>query len=39
MIEKAEEEAAKIGLHHAPHLVDFARGYIQRHGKQEGGNK
>lgn len=29
--EAAEEEAKKIGLHDAPHLVDFARGYIEKH--------
>lgn len=32
-LEKAEEEAARIGLHHAPHLTEFARSYIARHGK------
>lgn len=31
--EKAEEEAKKIGLVNAPHLVEFARGYIERHKK------
>jgi uncharacterized protein (TIGR01244 family) len=28
--EKAEEEAKKIGLVNAPHLNEFARGYIER---------
>jgi uncharacterized protein (TIGR01244 family) len=32
-IEKAEEEAQKIGLVQAPHLNDFVRGYIARHPK------
>jgi uncharacterized protein (TIGR01244 family) len=30
-IEKAEEEAKKIGLRESPHLNEFARGYIERH--------
>ena len=30
-VEKAEEEAAKIGLRQAPHLNEFARKYIERH--------
>ena len=29
--EKAEEEAVKVGLHHSPHLVEFARNYVARH--------
>jgi protein tyrosine phosphatase (PTP) superfamily phosphohydrolase (DUF442 family) len=32
--EKAEEEAIKIGLHHSPHLTEFARGYIARHPRR-----
>lgn len=31
--EKAEEEAKKIGLVNAPHLVDFAKKYIEKHKK------
>ncbi len=30
-VEKAEEEAEKIGLKNAPHLNQFARSYIERH--------
>ncbi len=30
-IEKAEEEAQKIGLENAPHLNEFARSYIEKH--------
>jgi uncharacterized protein (TIGR01244 family) len=30
-VEKAAEEAKKVGLTTAPHLEEFARGYIQRH--------
>ena len=30
-VEKAEAEAEKIGLKNAPHLNQFARGYIERH--------
>lgn len=30
-IEKAEEEAKKIGLENAPHLNEFARSYIEKH--------
>ncbi|QQS47715.1 MAG: protein tyrosine phosphatase family protein [Acidobacteriota bacterium] len=29
-IEKAEEEARKVGLVNAPHLVEFARAYIEK---------
>jgi uncharacterized protein (TIGR01244 family) len=29
--EKAQEEAQKVGLRDAPHLIEFARGYIARH--------
>jgi uncharacterized protein (TIGR01244 family) len=32
-IEKAEEEAKKVGLVNAPHLNEFARGYIERRKK------
>jgi uncharacterized protein (TIGR01244 family) len=31
--EAAEQEAEKIGLHHSPHLNEFARAYIARHSK------
>lgn len=31
--EQALEEANKIGLRNRPHLVEFARGYIERHKK------
>ena len=33
-VEAAEEEARKIGLREAPHLVEFARAYIERHRKK-----
>jgi len=33
-LEKAEEEAKKVGLINAPHLIDFARGYVERHPKK-----
>jgi len=33
-IEKAEEEAVKIGLVNAPHLVSFAKSYIEKHQKK-----
>jgi uncharacterized protein (TIGR01244 family) len=33
-IEKAEEEAKKVGLVNAPHLNEFARNYIERHQKK-----
>ena len=32
-IEKAEEEAQKVGLSGAPHLVEFAKAYISKHKK------
>ncbi|MGH9831451.1 MAG: protein tyrosine phosphatase family protein [Blastocatellia bacterium] len=32
-IEKAEEEAKKIGLVNAPHLTEFAKKYIETHRK------
>ncbi|HLG13109.1 MAG TPA: protein tyrosine phosphatase family protein [Blastocatellia bacterium] len=33
-VEAAEEEAGKIGLRGAPHLVEFARAYIEKHRKK-----
>jgi uncharacterized protein (TIGR01244 family) len=33
-VEKAEEEATKIGLRNAPHLVEFAKAYIEKHKKK-----
>ena len=33
-VERAEEEAEKIGMREVPHLAEFARGYIARHGKK-----
>lgn len=30
-LEKAEEEAVKVGLRQSPHLVEFAKTYIARH--------
>jgi uncharacterized protein (TIGR01244 family) len=33
-VEKAEEEAQKIGLVNAPHLVSFAKSYIEKHRKK-----
>jgi protein tyrosine phosphatase (PTP) superfamily phosphohydrolase (DUF442 family) len=33
-VEAAEEEAAKVGLKHSPHLNDFARRYIEKHRKK-----
>ena len=33
-IERAEEEAKKIGLRESPHLNEFARAYIERHRKK-----
>jgi protein tyrosine phosphatase (PTP) superfamily phosphohydrolase (DUF442 family) len=33
-VEKAEEEAAKVGLVNAPHLVSFAKNYIENHQKK-----
>ena len=32
-VDAAEEEAKKIGLKETPHLVEFARSYIERHQK------
>jgi len=32
-VDAAEEEAEKIGLKETPHLVEFARRYIERHQK------
>ena len=34
-IEGAQEEAEKIGLRESPHLVEFARGYVERHAKKK----
>jgi uncharacterized protein (TIGR01244 family) len=33
-VEKAEEEAVKIGLVNAPHLISFAKNYIEKHQKK-----
>jgi len=33
-VEAAEEEARKIGLREAPHLVEFAKAYIEKHRKK-----
>ena len=33
-IEAAEEEAKKVGLRESPHLVEFARQYIEKHRKE-----
>jgi uncharacterized protein (TIGR01244 family) len=33
-VEKAEEEATKVGLVNAPHLVSFAKNYIEKHQKK-----
>ena len=33
-IEKAEEEARKVGLVNAPHLDDFVRKYVESHRKK-----
>jgi uncharacterized protein (TIGR01244 family) len=33
-VEAAEEEAKKIGLREAPHLVEFARAYIEKNRKK-----
>ena len=32
-LEKASEEAKKVGLRESPHLIEFAHGYIKRHQK------
>ena len=32
-VERAQEEAEKIGLREVPHLTEFAHGYIKRHKK------
>jgi uncharacterized protein (TIGR01244 family) len=32
-VDKALEEARKVGLTNAPHLDEFVRGYVSRHGK------
>jgi uncharacterized protein (TIGR01244 family) len=33
-VEKAEEEATKVGLVNAPHLVEFAKNYIEKRQKK-----
>jgi uncharacterized protein (TIGR01244 family) len=33
-VEKAEQEAEKIGLRESPHLKEFARKYIEKHSKK-----
>jgi uncharacterized protein (TIGR01244 family) len=33
-VETAEEEAKRIGLREAPHLVEFAKAFIEKHRKQ-----
>jgi protein tyrosine phosphatase (PTP) superfamily phosphohydrolase (DUF442 family) len=33
-VEKAEKEAEKVGLVNAPHLVSFAKNYIEKHQKK-----
>ncbi len=33
-VEKAEEEARKVGLVNAPHLTEFAKNYIEKHRKK-----
>lgn len=33
-VEAAEKEAEKIGLRESPHLNEFARRYIEKHGKK-----
>jgi uncharacterized protein (TIGR01244 family) len=33
-VEKAEEEAKKVGLVDAPHLVSFSKNYIEKHQKK-----
>jgi uncharacterized protein (TIGR01244 family) len=35
-VEKAEQEAEKIGLRDSPHLNEFARKYIEKHRKKSG---
>lgn len=35
-MEKAQEEAQRIGLREAPHLVEFAKKYIEKHANQTG---
>jgi hypothetical protein len=34
-LDKAEEEAKKIGLTENPHLNEFAHSYIERHRKEK----
>jgi len=33
-VERAEEEAARVGLREAPHLNEWARAYIEKHRKK-----
>jgi protein tyrosine phosphatase (PTP) superfamily phosphohydrolase (DUF442 family) len=33
-VEAAEEEAKKVGLREAPHLNEFVRNYVAKHGKK-----
>ena len=33
-IDAAQADAEKVGLHNAPHLVDFARAYIEKYRKK-----
>src|SRR6185436_14983609 len=35
-VERAEQEAEKIGLRESPHLNEFARKYIEKHRKKNG---
>jgi uncharacterized protein (TIGR01244 family) len=35
-VERAEQEAEKIGLRESPHLNEFARKYIEKHRKKTG---
>lgn len=35
-VERAEQEAEKIGLRESPHLSEFARKYIEKHRKKTG---
>lgn len=34
-LEKAEEEAHRVGLRESPHLLEFARNYIEKHKKEK----
>jgi uncharacterized protein (TIGR01244 family) len=35
-VEEAEKEAEKVGLRESPHLNEFARRYIEKHGTKKG---